>query len=63
MSYALLGKVFVTFIVFIVVWVVTTITANGKGDWGDGMAAFFFVGPILGVIVAVLAWYYFLPPL
>lgn len=61
MTYALLGKIFVSLIVLVVIWFITVMTAGD--DWGDGMASFFFLGPFLGIVVAVITWLYILPPL
>jgi hypothetical protein len=61
MSYALLGKIAITTIIAFSVWIAGLILV-GK-DWGNGMMWFFFLGPIVAVIVAAISWLYLLPPL
>lgn len=54
--YAFAGKFLLCFLVFLIVWVWWA-WIHRKKDPGQGMRAFFFVGPPLGVVAAVIAWY------
>jgi hypothetical protein len=64
MLYALLGKVFVSLIIILIVWIITMfVMSRDDKDGGGIMAAFWFIGPVLGVVTAVIAWIYILPPL
>jgi hypothetical protein len=60
MLYQLAGKFFICLLVFLVAWgicVFVKIKTGDKTDWGGQMMMFFFIGPFIALIAAVLFWW------
>lgn len=67
MTYALLGKIFVSLVIFLIIWILATVIASKLGGhehdrMNNGAVTLFFIGPTLGLIVTIIAWIWVLPP-